>query len=282
LKSKLGKWRLLSLLLLVGLLTLGKGYWNATRDPIVRTATLSVDTWPQGQAPLRLLLLSDVHVAGPDMPPERVRRLVAQLNALRPDLVLIAGDLVSEKQVATQLYSASEIAAPLAGFKAALGTIVTLGNHDHWFDPAALHQQLEARGVIVLSNEAVARGPLIVGGVGDDFTRNDDLPATYAAMKRLGNGPRIILTHSPDIVPALPEPVDLVLAGHTHCGQISLPLIGAVASVSRWGDRFACGLIDDKGQKVIVTAGLGTSILPLRYGAPPDVWLVTMGLRGPR
>jgi uncharacterized protein len=269
------------LLLLVALLTMGKGYWNATRDPIIRTASLSVDTWPQGQAPLKLLLLSDVHVAGPDMPPDRVRRLVEQLNALRPDLVLIAGDLVSEKQVATQLYTASEIAASLAGFKAALGTIVTLGNHDHWFDPAALRQQLEARGVIVLRNEAVTRGPLIIGGVDDDFTNNDDLPATNAAMKRLGNGPRIILTHSPDIVPALPEPIDLVLAGHTHCGQISLPLIGAIASVSRWGERFACGLIDDKGQKVIVTAGLGTSILPLRYGAPPDAWLVTMGPPSP-
>ncbi len=264
-------------LLFVGVLTIGKGYWNATRDPLVRTATLSVDGWPEDQPPLTILLFSDIHVAGPDMPPERLRRLVRQFNALQPDLILIGGDLVSEKRLATHVYTPAEIVAPLADLQSPLGTIVALGNHDHWFDPVRLTAELRRHGITVLANQAVQRGPVIVGGVDDDYSGHDDLAATFAAMDALPDGPRILITHSPDIVPGLSGPVAAVFAGHTHCGQIALPLIGALSYVSRYGDRFACGDIDDRGQRLFVGAGLGTSILPLRYGAPPDVWLVTIG-----
>jgi uncharacterized protein len=144
---------------LLGTAILAKGYWNATRDPIIRRASVSVADWPQGQAPLKVLLLSDIHVAGPDMPPERLVRLVKQLNKLKPDLVLIAGDLVSEKRVATHIYTPKQVVAPLAGLKAPLGVIVAPGNHDHWFDPDALTEELRAIGLTVLQNEAVKRGP---------------------------------------------------------------------------------------------------------------------------
>ena len=68
-----------------------------------------------------------------------------------------------------------------------------------------------------------------------------------------------------------------MLAGHTHCGQIRLPLIGAVSTMSEHGERYACGRVDEGGRTLIVGAGLGTSILPLRLGARPDLWLVTIG-----
>jgi uncharacterized protein len=276
-RRKLHLWRWLTGLLLLSIAVLGNGYWNATRDPIIRTASLGVDNWAAGEPPIKILLLSDIHVAGPDMPPERLSRLVRRFNALKPDLVLIAGDLVSEKRVATRIYTAGEIVAPLGKLKAPLGVIITPGNHDHWFDPAALRKELRALGLTVLQNEAVMRGSLVIGGVDDDFSGHDNVPATYAAMERLPNGPRVLLTHSPDIIAELPSPVAAVFAGHTHCGQIVLPLVGALSYVSRYGDRFACGKIDDNGQPVFVGAGLGTSILPLRYGAAPDAWMVTIG-----
>jgi uncharacterized protein len=266
----------LAMLVLIGIGIVAKGYWNATRDPVIRTASLSVKNWPAGEPPLKVLLLSDIHVAGPDMPPERLERLVHSFNRLKPDLVLIAGDLVSEKRLSTHIYTAAEVVRPLGKLKAPLGVVVTPGNHDHWFAPAALRTDLEAQGLTVLQNEAVRRGPLIIGGVDDDFTGHDDVTATYNAMASLPALPRILLTHSPDIVPDLPSPMAVVFAGHTHCGQIVLPLIGAISYVSRFGDRFACGLIDDAGQTVVVGAGFGTSILPLRYGAMPDAWLVTL------
>jgi len=264
--------RWLLLLAFVGAALLAKGYWNATREPVIRTATVEVADWPEGQPPLKLLLLSDIHVAGPDMPPERLVRIVARLNRLRPDLVLIAGDLVSEKRVAANIYTV----APLGGLRAPLGVVVAPGNHDHWFQPDALRAELEKRGIRVLQNEAVKLGPLVVGGVDDDHSGHDDVPATLAAMDRLGPGVPLILTHSPDIVPEVKRPMAAILAGHTHCGQIRFPLVGALTYVSRYGDRFACGDISDGDQRVFVGAGLGTSLLPLRFNTPPDVWLLTL------
>lgn len=264
------------LLALVGAALLAKGYWNTTRDPVIRTATVEVAGWHGGQPSLKILLLSDIHVAGPDMPPTRLERIVGELNRLKPDLVLIAGDLVSEKRSATHIYPAAEVVAPLGVLRAPLGVVVTPGNHDHWFKPDALRGELEKRGIRVLQNEAVKLGPLVVGGVDDDYSGHDDLLATLAAMERLGPGVPLLLTHSPDIVPDLPRPVAAVFAGHTHCGQIRFPFVGALTYVSRYGDRFACGDINDKGQRVFVGAGLGTSLLPLRFNTPPDAWLVTL------
>ena len=263
--------------MLLGVAVLARGYWNATRDPVVRTATVAVADWPEGQRPLKLLLLSDTHVAGPDMPPARLARIVGALNRLKPDLVLVAGDLVSEKRTATHIYSPDEVVAPLGGFKAPLGVVVAPGNHDHWFRPDALRGELEKRGLRVLQNEAVKLGPLIVGGIDDDYSGHDDVPATLAAMDALGVGVPLILSHSPDVVPDIGRPVAAIFAGHTHCGQIRFPVVGALTYVSRYDNRFACGAMTDGGQRVFVGAGLGTSLLPLRFNTPPDVWLVTLG-----
>lgn len=272
--------RLLGMTLVMFSALFAKGYWNATRPPVVRTARIAVSDWPAGVTPLRILHVSDIHVAGPDMPPERLDAIVSQLNALDADLVLIAGDLISEKRVATRIYSPSEIVAPLGRLRAKYGVVAVLGNHDHWAEPEALRRSLENQGVAVLQNAALRRGPLIIGGVDDDFSGHDDVTATFVAMAALGPGPQVVLTHSPDIMPTLPLPVAAVFAGHTHCGQISLPIVGALAYMSRYGARFACGIIDHQGSKVVVGAGLGTSLLPLRYGAAPDVWLVTLGAAG--
>jgi uncharacterized protein len=264
-------------LLLLALAILGKGYWNAVSEPIIRTASISAKDWTVGEPSLKLLLISDIHVAGPDMPPSRLERLVGEFNALKPDLILIAGDLVSEKRIAAKLYSPAEVIAPLGGLQAPLGVIVTPGNHDHWFDMAALIAEMEKRGITVLQNGAVLRGPLIIGGIDDDYTRRADIMRTYDAMAKLQPSPRILLTHSPDVAARLPAPVAAVFAGHTHCGQIAFPIVGALTYVSAYGGRFACGDILDQGQRIFVGAGLGTSVMPLRYGAMPDAWLVTIG-----
>ncbi len=265
-------------LALLGGALLAKGYWNATRDPIVRQASVAVDGWPAGQPSLTVLMLSDIHVVGPDMPPERLERIVAQLNQLKPDVVLIAGDLVSVRRGATHIYTEGEVVGPLGGLRAPLGVIVAPGNHDHWFQPAALRGELEALGIRVLQNEAARVGPLVIGGVDDDYSGHDDVPATLAAMDRIADGGvPVILTHSPDSIPEIDRPMAAYFAGHTHCGQIRLPLIGALTHMSRYGNRYACGDIRDGERRVFVGAGLGTSLLPLRFLTPPDAWLITFG-----
>jgi len=268
--------RALILLVVIASAVIGWGYWQATRDPVIRETYVSLPDWPAGQAPIRAVLMSDLHVAGPDMPPERLARIADRVNALAPDIVLIAGDLVSDKPFSTRHYDVDAAVAPLRRLRAPLGTVAVLGNHDHWRDTAAFRRAVPATGVTLLTNQAVRRGPLTIGGIDDEITRHADTAAAVRAMDALP-GPRLVLSHSPDIVPLLPARFPLVLAGHTHCGQIRLPLFGRISTASRYGERFACGRIEEFGRTIIVTAGLGTSIVPLRYGVPPDLWVVTLG-----
>ena len=263
-------------LLLVGLALTAFMYWTATRDPIVRETQVALAAWPRTAPAVRAVLISDAHVAGPDMPPDRLARIVDLINGLRPDVVLIAGDFVSDKRMATRTYPLAEAVAPLARLRSRLGTFAVLGNHDHWRDAAAARAALGAAGVTLLDNGAVQAGPLVVGGLDDDYTGRDDMPRTLAAMRRL-RGARLLLSHSPDPFATLADDVGLMLAGHTHCGQIRLPLIGALSTMSNYGERYACGRVDERGRTLIVGAGLGTSILPLRLGAVPDLWVVTIG-----
>lgn len=268
------RWLVLVLSILLALA--GWGYANILRDPVIRPARLGMADWPAGAAPLRVALISDVHVQGPDMPPARVARLVAQVNARRPDLILLAGDFVGDRQLATRDYGDAEIAEALRGLSAPLGTWAVLGNHDHWRNGPTMRRALEAVGIRVLTNQAVRLGAVTLVGADDVHTRNADLPAIERAAAALP-GPTILLTHSPDLVPRLSPRFALVLAGHTHCGQIVLPLWGPLATASNYGNRYRCGVIREQGRTIVVGSGWGASVLPLRFGAAPDWWLLTLG-----
>jgi predicted MPP superfamily phosphohydrolase len=252
------------------------GYRGAVSEPRLRTAKLDLAGWPQGAARLRILLLSDLHVGGPDMPPERLAEILDRAARERPDIVMIAGDFISDKELSTRRYSLTEAVAPLRRLHPPLGTFAVLGNHDHWRNAAEARRALAAAGVHVLDNEAIRIGPIALGGLDDAFTGHDRLAPTLASMSGL-EGARILLSHSPDPFPDLPGDVALMLAGHTHCGQIRLPLIGALSTMSRYGERYACGLVRENGKILVVSAGLGTSIMPVRIGAPPDYWLLDVG-----
>lgn len=265
----------LSLTIVVGSLVLGYMYSVALRDPVIRRATIVMPDWPPGAPPLRVALLTDIHVGGPDMPPSRLAHIVRQVNALKPDLVLLGGDFVSDKPVDTKEYSGVQALAPFAALTAPLGAVAGYGNHDHWRGLADIDAGLRAAHVRLLDNKAASIGPLSLGGVDDAFTGHDDLAATVTAMRKLA-GAKVLLSHSPDVAPAAPGDVTLILAGHTHCGQIRLPWIGALYYESKYGARFACGLTKDGRKRVVTSAGLGTSIVPLRLGAVPDLWLLTL------
>ena len=254
----------------------GAKAWSDTMgEAIVERTAVALPGLPAGTRPLRLALISDIHVAGPDMPPERVERIVAQVNALKPDIVLIAGDLVSEKRLATQAYTSEQIVSPLGKLRAPHGVIAVPGNHDHWFDLPGLAAELRKYRITLLTNEARQVGPLVIGGLDDAYTGRADVGATLAAMEGL-EGARIVLSHSPDPFPELPGSVALALAGHTHCGQIAYPWGGAPAHLSDYGDRYGCGRIDEHGKVLVVGAGLGTSLVPLRLFTRPTVWLIEL------
>lgn len=274
------KKRILAGLLLAALaLAVGfKGYSDTMATPVVQRTTIELAGLPAETDPVTIALISDVHVAGPDMPPSRFAEIVDQINALSPDYLLIAGDLVSEKRSATHIYTAAEVTAPLEGFDTGIIKIAVPGNHDHWFNVDGIRSGLIKAGFQVLENEAAQFGPLLVGGLDDDYTGRADLPATLAAMETL-SGARIILSHSPDPFPEMPENFGLMLAGHTHCGQWRYPWGGAPAAMSDYGDRYACGRVDENGNSLIVGAGLGTSLLPVRFFSKPEIWVIEIGVK---
>lgn len=271
--------RLLALALLLASLLLAYMVRLASSAPVVRRLDVSLAGWPAGAPAMRIVLLSDLHVSRPGDTPARLAGTVARVDALRPDLVLIAGDFLSTGIVGAHSYGPGTIAHALAGLTPRLGTIAVLGNHDY-AAPAAVRRALARARVRVLDNQAVRIGPIAVVGVSDAFSGHADVAAALAAWRRVGGVP-VVLTHSPDIVPALPPALALVLAGHTHCGQISLPLIGPPVTQSRYGRRYACGVVREGDRVTIVSAGLGTSTLPIRLGAPPDLWLIRLGPPGP-
>src|SRR5690606_10574776 len=153
----------LALLVLLAGLIAAKAWHDTVAEPQVRRAIVTLAQMPTGTVPLRVVLLSDIHVAGPDMPPSRLARIVRQINALEPDLVLIAGDLVSDKRIATRHYPAADAIAPLGQLRPTLATVAVPGNHDHWRDIAEVRRELRRHGIVVLANEAQRFGPLAIG-----------------------------------------------------------------------------------------------------------------------
>ena len=272
-------------LILTGLLALGaalgaKAWHDTTRDPVVRHMAVTVPMAPGPANPRRIVLLSDLHVAGPDMPPARLARIVSQVNALRPDLVLFAGDFVSDKRTATRLYSTRESIAPLAGLDPRAIKLAVPGNHDHWRVVGALERELTRSGIGILRNMTANAGGLLVAGIDDNYTDHADLPRVLGEVNATGRG-GVFLAHSPDHFPDLPRDIGVMLAGHSHCGQIGWPWGGAPFYNVR-DRRYSCGIVRENGNILVTSAGLGTSVLPLRLFTQPEIWVIALRPSPPR
>lgn len=256
------------------------GYRNATATPVVRGLTVHVTGYPTGAAATRILLLSDIHAHGPDMPPSRVAAIVDQANALQPDIVILAGDFVGDNWIGAD-YPIETAIAPLARLRSKLGVYAVLGNNDYDAGAAAVVGALERAGVHVLINRAQAVGPIALGGIdGRIFNSARKWQRRRSQVfEAVGRTPGIpvVVVHRPDDFRWAPESIPLMLAGHTHCGQIVLPLIGPLETGSDFGRKYVCGIIRKGSRTLVVTAGVGTSHLPLRIGAPPDMWLISIG-----
>jgi predicted MPP superfamily phosphohydrolase len=247
----------------------------ASSRPIMHITRVSLPDWPAGAPPRRIALLSDFHTAAPSDTPSRLARIVSVVNALHPDLVLLAGDFLSNGSIATRAYDPAESIAPLAALRAPFGVLAVPGNHDYALFPA-LVRAFKAIHVPLLVNQAVRAGPIAVLAVDDASHNKQPLSGVLAQWHQIGGVP-IALTHDPFGILKMPADVRLALAGHTHCGQVSPPPIGPIVTSSRAGLLYACGIVIDRGRTTIVTGGLGTSDVPFRLGAAPDFWIVEVG-----
>jgi predicted MPP superfamily phosphohydrolase len=266
------------------LLLAGMVFWGFLIEPgrlVVREQTIQIDNWPQQLDGLRIAVLSDIHADDWFVDDKKIRTIVERTNQLQPELIVILGDYMSSNGRVTRRVEPERFGAILKDLRAPLGVYSVLGNHDWWYSGIQVRRGLEKNGIQVLENEVIhfdVRGTqLWLVGLADLWTRRQAIADTVAMVPE--GAPVIALTHNPDIFPDLPQRVPLLLAGHTHGGQVRLPLIGSVVESSDFGDRYVRGHVFENNHHLFVTTGIGTSIVPVRFGVPPEIVLLTIKAR---
>jgi predicted MPP superfamily phosphohydrolase len=261
---------------------------------------LSPPGWPTGLS-LKLAVIADLHACKPWMDVERIEGIVAHVNSLSPDCVLLLGDYVAGVRISrySEPVTHAEWAGALGGLKAPLGVHAVLGNHDWWEDqeaqdrgcgPTRAGLALERAGIRVYENACVKLSkdgqPFWLAGLGDQwaffkhrrgpksYVGIDDLAATLAPVT--DDAPIVLMAHEPDVFPKVPERVSLTVSGHTHGGQVRL--LGYAPIVpSKYGARYVYGHIVERERNLIVSGGLGCSGIPVRFGSPPEVVMIELG-----
>jgi hypothetical protein len=258
------------------------GIWGFGIEPgllVVRHPRMELAGWPSD---LRIAVLSDLHIGSPHVGMDKLQKIVERTNAENPALVVLLGDFVTGGpggRRAGGFVEPEMIAAGLKKLRAPLGVYAVLGNHDWWYDGEHVGRALKEAGIPVLENQAIHVGNSFwLGGIADFWTRDSDVARTLQQVK--GDEPVVLITHNPDIFPRVPPRVSLTLAAHTHGGQVNLPVIGRIITTSRLG--YVAGEYVERGRHLFVTTGIGTSIVPVRFGVPPEIVILTVSPAKPR
>ena len=265
------------IILLLGLLI----FWGFFIEPnrlVLRQQTIQIENWPQELNGLRIAVIADIHAGAPFIDDKKLRLIVQRTNELRPDLIVVLGDYMTGNGWVRRTMEPEVFAAVLKDFSAPLGVYSVLGNHDWWYGGKKVRGALEQNGIRVLEDEVAqlnTRGTsLWLAGLADLWTRPQHIEETVSKVPE--GAPVIALTHNPDIFPRLPQRVPLLLAGHTHGGQVRFPLIGSVVHSTKVGERYETGHVFENNHHLFVTTGIGTSILPVRFGVAPEIVLLTV------
>jgi len=256
-------------------------FWAFLVEPgrlVVTERSLETPLWPISHEPLRIALISDLHVGAPHVGLKKLDQVVERVNGLDPDVVLIAGDFMVQRILFGKSVSPEAIAERLRALRARFGVVAVLGNHDWRHDGHHVSDALSEVGITVLENQAhrleLPGGALWIAGIADDTTREPDVEGTLAQVPE--TEPVIVLAHDPATFLDVPHGPVAVLAGHTHGGQVSFPFFGALYLPSRAPRHYAYGHIVEEGRNLFVTSGVGTSLLPVRFNMPPEVKLLTV------
>ncbi len=214
---------------------------------------------------IRIVFVSDFHIS--KYRKNRLERVVKLINKQNPDIVLSGGDFIKGHDGKHTL-AIEEQAEILKKIKAPFVTV--LGNHDGWYDKKRVTRVLKESGFTVLENTDIQFKDIYIAGVEDIQTGTPDV---VKALSGTG-GNAILITHSPDIYYDVKTPVKLILAGHTHGGQVSFPVFGAPIVPSKYGSKFARRVINETENTMIITKGIGTSILPVRFCSVPEIVVI--------
>lgn len=259
--------------------------WIEPRRLVLRRETLHLRGWPPALDGLRAGVMADLHGGVPHMGRPAIARAVARLAAEAPDILLLLGDYVDASTLWGGRLAPEVIANELAALRTPLGSFAVLGNHDWYRAPDRMWTALETAGIVVLENRAVPvdapGGRLWVAGLADMRHRRPDVARALRDVPEDPREPVLLLSHDPDMHPAVPERVALTLSGHVHGGQVAIPILRRLAVPSRYGERYTRRHHDDDGRRLYVSSGLGTSGMPVRLLAPPEVVLLELRSAGP-
>ncbi|BEP58592.1 metallophosphoesterase [Variovorax sp. V118] len=253
--------------------------WSVVIEPrwvAARVEPLGSAQW-QPPAGLKVAVASDWHLSTRSLwrvtSADRAAAIVDQINAAQPDVILLPGDFLAGSGDDEDL-SIETMAAVLGRLKAPQGVYAVLGNHDWWHDGERTAKALSAQGIRVLENTS-ARLPgheLWVVGIGDDSTGHSQPDKALAGVPP--GAATLVMMHDPFSFAGMPRTQGLVVAGHTHGGQISVPGYGALVVPGRAPREWAYGWVaHGDNKRMYVTSGLGVSILPVRFNMRPE-WVM--------
>lgn len=242
--------------------------------------TLAIRDLPEAFHGFRFVQLSDIHLDD-FTEPFFLRHAIREINALSPDLVLITGDFITHGPPRERPEGAIYTCARILQEITCPQRLSCLGNHDSTAGIQFISRVLREQGTPVLSNQSVPierdGQRLWIAGVEDPSTSRPDLTL---ALPRKPDGPVILLAHAPDyadIVLEKPEGeyIDLMLSGHSHGGQVRLPILGPMI-LPPWGKKYVEGHFKLEHLQLYVNRGLGAVGLPFRLNCPPEITQFTL------
>jgi len=248
-------------------------------DIQVERISIEIKNLPESFNDVKIVHLTDFHSYNFG---EREKRILEILEKINPDFIFITGDFIDHKT--KNINSCQEFWQKL-GNKYQGKIFGVIGNHEYWNDDIStkdFKKLLEKSGIVVLDNKnkKIFQGNeyIYLVGVDDPDTGNDDLKKAAAGAEE--NVPKILLAHSPDIVNDLDslkkENINLILAGHTHGGQIKIPFIKPFWTPTKNHGKYASGLFEIDNIYLYVNRGIGTAVLPIRFNCPPEVTVIEL------
>lgn len=276
----------------VGLICFAYGYFVEPYRLVVNHYEISLSRPDDALAGMKIVSIADLHSGSNGIDAAKLKLIVERVNEQQPDVVFILGDFVLKERDRTRplrerrlLMPLEEMSAAISGIKAKHGVFAVLGNHDGWHGDDLVTAAVKDAGYTVLRNEMAViehngRKVRIIGS--HDHMKYDSWKQFDADMREIvaNNDPEggiIFLQHSPDIIEwinthkTFGEDLKLMLAGHTHGGQVRFPIVGAPLIVSSYGQKYAAGHIKAHKTDLFVTTGLGTSVFPIRFLVPPEI-----------